>query len=170
MAGRTIGFFLRARSSRGWRRLNKRARNARNSYLAALYIDEEAAALGDNFSFGVENPCGSPVLAAFAADDAAFQSNGRAGRDRAQVVDLHFAGHGHNAMGADGFTHTLIEQCGDDAAMRIAGRPFKCVGDGGVANDGTVFGEQEIEMQADGIGNTATEAAVLCRMSERGKV
>ena len=60
-------------------------------------------------------------LRLFAADDAAFNAQRRAGRDGAQEIDFHVTGHGGEAAGANGLAHGLVKQSGNDAAVQVAG-------------------------------------------------
>ena len=69
--------------------------------MTGMDLNEETFCLGENVASCTENPCFSPVLAAFAADEATLEPNRRSGVDRAEVVDLHLAGHGRQATRAD---------------------------------------------------------------------
>src|SRR5258708_6208322 len=90
-------------------------------------------------------------LAAFAAEVAADEDERLVERGRAEVVDLHVAGHGEDVEGAVEFAHGLVEERGDDAAVDVAGRAFveavelKVGGGGGDFAVGGVGGEDEVE-------------------------
>ena len=83
-------------------------------------------------------------------------------RSGAEVVDLHVPGHGEYVERAVEFAHGFVEQCGDDAAVDVAGRALVHAIElevgcrGGVGRVDGVGGEGEVE--ALGIGGAAAEA------------
>jgi hypothetical protein len=85
-------------------------------------------------------------------------------RHGAEVIDLHVAGHGEDVEGAVKLAHGLVEECGDDAAVNVAGRAFMhaveldLCGGGDVVGVGCVGGEGEVE--ALGVGGAASEAVI----------
>ncbi len=129
--------------------------------------DEEAAAGGQFVAFGIEDGSASPELAAVDAFDAAAQPDGRGGGYGLQILDLKLARDGDFATSAVGFAHGFIEQRGDDAAVKIAGRSFVVIADDGLSGDGAIGSRSEGEVKADGILHSTAEAAVALAVGER---
>jgi hypothetical protein len=142
----------------------------RGCRLPDSYVDKESLAPSQCGPFSVNNLCFGPVFAALAADYAALQANGRAGGNRAAVVDLDVAGHGSKTQCADGLAHDFVEQCGDDAAVQIAGVAFECIRNRHKADDRSVLGEKEFELQTAGVCRAAAEAAVAGDVGHGGEV
>ena len=53
-----------------------------------------------------------------------YEDQGLVERGRAEVIDLHVAGHGEDVEGAVELAHGFIEKRGDDASVDVAGRAF----------------------------------------------
>lgn len=137
--------------------------------MAGTHLDEQALAVREDGSGVVKDAGFGPVLVALVMVDAAFETNGRSAGNRASVVHLHVAGHADDVAGADGLAHGFVEQGGDNAAVHIAAWAFEGVGDRRQADDRTVFGEHEFEMEADRVCGSATEAAIVRGVRKRGE-
>ncbi len=112
--------------------------------------DEEAFGSGEDGAFGVAELGLVEELAAFALQVLTDENERLVERGGAEVVDLHVAGHGEDVEGAIELAHGLVEECGYDAAVDVAGWAFVAaveleVGgcDGGVGAG--VGGEDEVE-------------------------
>ena len=85
-------------------------------------------------------------------------------RDGAQVVDFHVAGHGEDVEWAVEFAHGFVKECGDDAAVDVAGRAFVHSVELEVAGRGDGLGVRSIggegEVKALRIGGAAAEAVI----------
>jgi hypothetical protein len=133
--------------------------------------DEETFAAGEDRSvealkFGLvkELAVGCSVGPGSTAEMSSDEDERLVERGGAEVVDLHVTGHSENVEGAVEFAHRFVEECGDDAAVDVAGRTLvhaveldlRCCGDGvgvrGVSGEG--------EMKTLGIGWAAAEAMI----------
>src|SRR6266702_1518922 len=119
-----------------------------DSLRAGQYLNEQTLALGEDLA-GFVQYCGlCPMLPSLVMVKSALESDGSGARNGPEVVDLHVARHADHVVGADGFTHGLVEQGGDNSAVEIAARAFKRIGNGRQADHGAVFGKHEFEMQS----------------------
>ena len=111
-----------------------------------------------------------PAFASLGANDAALQSNWLGTGHWQQVINLEVARHGGDSRGAHSLAHRLIEERGDNAAVQVAGVAAEVIGDGSVADDQTIVGDQELKLQSMRINGAAAEAAVLRGVLQRSQI
>ena len=104
------------------------------------------------------------------ADDAAFNAEGNAARDRAKVIDFKPACHRGTSQRAHGFAHGFIEQRGNDSAMQIAGMSIEFIRYNGKADNSAIGRLQKFKTQSREIGRATAEAAIVCRVRKRRQV
>jgi len=138
--------------------------------VARADLDEEALCAGQDVASCAEDSGFGPVLAAFTAEQPAFQADRRSGVHWAQVFDIHLPGHSRKAAHPYRFAHRLIEQRGDDAAMHVAGWALEALRHRERADHASIFGLKETEAQTVVIGRAASKAAALGLVRDWGKV
>ena len=133
--------------------------------------DEDAFGSGEYSAVGAldfglveELAVGSAVGFGGAVEMAGYEDQRLIERYWAEVIDLHVAGHGEDVEGAVELAHGLVEECGDDAAVDVAGWALVHAVDLNVCGCGDVFGVRciggEGEVETLGIGGAAAEAVV----------
>ena len=134
------------------------------------YFNEQPLAMSQNRFFRVQNRSFCPVLAAFVPGHPRLQPDRRLRWHRPQIIHLHVARHGHNAVRTYRLAHGLVQQRGDDAAVEQPVRPFKHVAYLRQRNHLPVIGQKELEMQPDRVGFAAAKTAVLRGMRQGSQV
>ena len=137
-----------------------------NAFVAGAYFDEEALAMCKDVAGSIKDAGFGPVLSAFMVVYAALEADRRGRRDRASVVNFDVACHAGNIARTDGLAHGLIKQSGDNAAVYESARALKTIKDLGHTYNRAVFGEQELEMETDGVSWPAAEATILGGMRQ----
>lgn len=122
--------------------------------------DKDGFAGGEDVTAGVGDFRFALMAAAMCLDVARGERERLAERNRAKVVDLHVAGHGHDTAGAVSLAHGFVKKGRDDAAVRVAGRPGKAAGQTQAADDVALFIDKEFETQAGGVFEAAAEAVI----------
>lgn len=133
-------------------------------------FDKETLASSEGLAFSIQDARFRPAFPALRTSDASFHANRLAARYRQKILNLQMARHGGDAGSAHCLAHGLIQQRGDHAAVQVAGVAAKIIGNGGVADNGTVVGEQKLQLQSMRIGDAAAKAAVMRSMFERCEV
>lgn len=83
------------------------------------------------------------------------------------IVDGDMARHGDDSAMAIGLAHGFVEQRGNDAAMRVAGRSLELRGEMEVAEDAIGFVDEEFQAKSGMVVLPAAEAAVEAAMCQR---
>ena len=86
--------------------------------------DEEAFGASEDGAVGVLNFSLMEKFATFAAEVAAGEDEGLVEGGRAEVVNLHVAGHGEDVERAVELAHGFVEESGYDASVDVAGWAF----------------------------------------------
>ena len=135
--------------------------------------DEDTFCTGQGGTVGMPDLGQMEELSTFTAYVAAKEGEGLVERNGAKVVDFHVSGHSEDVERTIEFTHGLVEQRGDDAAVNVAGRAFVRTVEaelGGGDGDGGVRGVgREDEVEALRIGGAATEAVVRALVDGGGR-
>ena len=102
---------------------------------------------------------------------AAFDAEGFVKRDWLEIFDGHLSRKGDDLMQLVYFSHGVVEDAGDDAAVAVARRSGVALAEAEVADEGLAFFvEDEFEAHAFGIVHAAYEAVVLLRFVVAGFV
>lgn len=110
------------------------------------------------------------MFAAIAANKSSLNAHRGCRRRRPQVLDFHLPSHRRQAAYSNGLTHRLVEKGGDDSSMQESWWAFKDIGNRGHRDNRLILGDKEVEMKADGVGRTASEASILRGVSQRCEV
>lgn len=109
----------------------------------------------------------SSAFAGGVALGAAFEEEAGFERDGKVIVDGDVARHRGDIAVTIGLAHGFVEQGGDDAAVRVAGRALELRGEIHAADDAVLFVDEELQVESYGVGFAASEAAIQGAVRER---
>ena len=124
--------------------------------------DEDAFAAGQHLTFLVEDFGHVDVLTSVDSDFPALHGQWLFQRHGKQILDGHLLRHGNDIAQLVHFSHGVVENGGDNAAVAVAGRAGVTVGQIEVADESSSFAVQrELQVHAVGVVGTAGKAVVL---------
>jgi hypothetical protein len=111
------------------------------------------------------------VLASLHAQLAAFDAKRLMQGDGLEVFNGHLSREGDDVVELVYFAHRVVEDAGDNAAMRVAGRSGIALAEAKLADEGLAgFVEDEFQAHAFGIVHAADEAIVFLHFCVTGVV
>jgi hypothetical protein len=133
--------------------------------------NEGAAAAGEEFVFVVEDFGDVDVSASVDFFFAAFDAQGLVQRDGLEIFNRHFAGEGDYVAEFIYFTHGVVEDGGDDAAVAVAGRSGVAFAQAEAADKSLAgFVESEFQAHAFRVAHSADEAVIFLHLHVAGVV
>src|SRR4051812_10915518 len=133
--------------------------------------NELPGAAGEHFPTLISYLGDVVVRAASHGTIAAFGDEHLPERHRTQVLNLHFARQGDDVAQLVRFTHGFVEDGGDDASVRMAGRSDVLLRKLEARNEGTLVGcKIKLKAHALGIVGAAAEAMVAWNLDVTGIV
>jgi hypothetical protein len=133
--------------------------------------DEDAAAAGQDFVVFIQDFGGVDVFRSAHFDFAAFHAQGFVQRHWLQILDCHFACEGDYVMQLVYFSHGVVEDASDNAAVAVAWRSGVAFAEAEAADEGLAgFVEDEFQAHTLEIVLAADEAVVLLHFVVAGVV